>query len=49
MHLQIKEANTTSYASYVKHTVREEELKKVFNSLGGNNKKAEKPIKKKQK
>ena len=49
MHIQIKEANTTSYASYVKYTVREEELKKVFNSLGGNNKKAEKPIKKKAK
>jgi len=49
MHIQIKEANSTSYTSYVKHTVREEELKKVFNSLGGNNKKAEKPIKKKAK
>ena len=49
MHIQIKEANSSSYTSYVKHTVREEELKKVFNSLGGNNKKSEKTIKKKAK
>lgn len=48
MHIQIKEATSTSY-SYVKHTVHEEELKKVFNSLGGNNKKKEKVVKKKSK
>ena len=29
-HIQIKEANATSYTSYVKHTVREEELKKYL-------------------
>lgn len=48
MHIQIKEANATGY-SYVKHTVHEEELKKVFNSLGGNNKKEQPHFKKNKK
>lgn len=48
MHIQIKQASSASY-SYVKHTVNEEELKRVFHSLGGNNKKEQKTYKKKKK
>lgn len=48
MHIQIKQASSASY-SYVKHTVNEEELKRVFHSLGGNNKKEQKAYKKKAK
>ena len=48
MHIQIKEASSTSYNS-VKYKVNEEELKRVFNSLGGNNKQKEKVPKKKAK
>lgn len=48
MHIQIKQASSASY-SYVKHTVNEEELKRVFHSLGGNNKKEQKAYKKKKK
>ena len=43
MHIQTKNQNTSSYQA-VKHTVKEEELKKVFNSLGGRNKKEEKDV-----
>ena len=48
MHIQTKNQNTSSYQA-VKHTVKEEELKKVFNSLGGRNKKEEKKPRKPKK
>ena len=48
MHIQLK-TEKESMAPLVKHTVKEEELKKVFDSLGGRNKKAEKKEKKPKK
>lgn len=48
MHIQPKNQNSSTYHS-VRHTVKEEELKKVFNSLGGKNKNEDKKPKKPKK
>ena len=45
MHIQPKSQNEHSYQR-VRHTVNEEELKNVFNTLGGKNKREEKKPKK---
>lgn len=45
MHIQPKSQNEHSYQR-VRHTVNEEELKNVFNTLGGKNKREEKKTKK---
>ncbi len=46
MHLEIKQSSSSNYSSR-KYSVSEEEVKRVFNSLGGNNKQKEKDFKKK--
>lgn len=46
MHIQIKQENTSSYQS-VRYKVNDEEVKRIFNTLGGKNKKEEKQPKKK--
>ena len=48
MHIQPKNQNSSTYHS-VRHTVKEEELKKVFNNLGGKNKNEDKKPKKPKK
>ncbi len=48
MHLQIKQESSSNYSAR-KYSVSEEEVKRVFNSLGGQNKQKEKDFKKKPK
>lgn len=48
MHISIKQESSSNYSAR-KYTVSEEEVKRIFNSLGGNNKQKEKDFKKKSK
>lgn len=48
MHLQIKKESSSNYSAR-KYSISQEEVQRVFNSLGGNNKQKEKDFKKKSK